>query len=62
MTTDMSQITVRRLNSQGIAYGEPIHGDDLRWEVKEEIHDAIRSGEQSGEVEVGGQTYQWERQ
>lgn len=59
---DMSKIRVLHVNSAGVAYGPPVHQDDLRWEVSEEIAEAVlERDEDAGEVEVGGQRYRWAR-
>lgn len=50
--------TVRRSGSGG-AYGDNIPTSVLKWEVREEIEDAVRGGQLSGEVSVGGQAYRW---
>lgn len=60
--TDLSTITIRRVNSKGIVYGSPIATTDLRWELAEEVAEAASDRSQdSGRVEVGGQAYQWDR-
>lgn len=53
-----SEFSVRRVNSAGIAYGEPVDLDDVSWEVREELADAKGA---EGEIKVGGQTYRWTR-
>jgi hypothetical protein len=58
---DWTKITIRRINSIGIAHGEPIDPDELP-EVASRIEDAIIGrDEDEGEVTVGGQRYRWER-
>jgi hypothetical protein len=58
---DWTKITIRAVNSAGIAHGEPIDPDELP-EVASAVEDAIvATDEDEGEITVGGRCYRWER-
>jgi hypothetical protein len=58
---DMTSIVIRRLNSDGIAYGQPITAEDLP-HVVEAVEDEIcETDADADEVQVGGQRYRWRK-
>lgn len=62
MTIDMGTIEVRRVNSIGVIYGDPIPTDEIPWEAAEAIRSAIlETHEDVGRVEADGQTYRYVR-
>lgn len=53
--------SIRRINNQGLEYGRPIAGDELREDLRAKVAAAARQHPAGGEVTLNNQRYRFTR-